>query len=93
MTYKTFPCSDRAKAKCNFENFDTERGDSTHANATYPFAMLLIGECFTESFQEDKEKQENRLRALASTSGKRLKKRFMVLKHDEHSCFEIARIG
>jgi hypothetical protein len=53
----------------------------------YPWRVLTVGQSFSVQFDEMKEKT---LINYAYRMGKKLKKRFRVLKHD--NCYEVACI-
>jgi hypothetical protein len=65
------------------------KADTNVSNAKYPFDRLPVGKCFLLPL----DKGENYVRVLTSKNAKKLGKRFTVIKHAEHSVFEIARIG
>lgn len=54
----------------------------------YPFGLLKIGECFIFTYDQ---KSNSCVRSLASYHS-RCGKRFLVIDHSEHQCYEIARI-
>jgi len=70
----------------------TERKLDTHVNlrSKYKFDQMQVGQCFVVSFTET---EEGSLRVAAYRAGKKAGKKFAVLKHDEHSLYEIARVG
>ncbi len=61
-----------------------------HHLAKYPFDALALGQCFTVPIDEANEMS---LRMLSSTRGKKVGKKFTVIKHHEYACIEVARIG
>lgn len=75
------------------EGNDKPKGDTfvnTHHRSKYKFEQIDIGYCFTVPFAEA---NENSLRQMSLIHGKKLKRKFTVIKHNDHGLFEIARIG
>lgn len=59
----------------------------------YPYGELMIGDCFTIPLTEINDGGTT-LRTMTYKWGKRLNRKFAVIKHnDENQCFEIARIA
>lgn len=64
--------------------------DNTHHRNKYPFDALKIGQSFTLPFDGTKITS---LRAMVYQKGETTRKKFAVLKHVEHSLYEVARIA
>jgi len=97
--YAIYHCSPKAEALLPTEfdktaerkEVDAEEALKARVGTVYPFARLGVGQCFIVGITEDKA-LDNRLRVAASKHGKRLGRKFTVIRHDEHKCYELARI-
>jgi hypothetical protein len=90
VTYPVVEASPKAKAM--IAEGTKPKGDAfvnTHHRSKYKFEQLEIGWSFTVPFSEP----ETSLRILSSRYGKKLGRKFTVIKHNDYSCFEVARIG
>ena len=93
MTYQIFEASPQALAKITEEARAKAKPAgqaSSHHRAKYPFDELALGQCFTVPISEANEFS---LRMGASSTGKKLGKKFCVLKHRDFACIEVARIA
>ena len=93
--YKIFPASPKVLAKCDAEKIGvgiTTRGVGA-PQAKYPFAELLIGECFIVDFSELEPTTLQNLRTGAFNNSKRRSRKFIVVVHKEYHCVEVARIA
>jgi hypothetical protein len=91
--YKIFPASPEVLAKCDQNKLYVGITDRklSRWQSKYPFAELLVGECFIVT--EFKPNTLSNLRSLASIQGKRYSKKFKVVIHKEYKCVEIARLA
>ncbi len=93
MNYEIKDASPKAKFKIaeGAEGVARAVDDSTpHHLAKYPFDALAVGQCFTVPIGEANEMS---LRMLSSQRGKKVGKKFTVIKHYEYACIEVARIA
>lgn len=90
MRYEIFDCSEKAKAKIEstLDIVGTKEGDY---RAVYPLSELKIGQSFQVAISNDLN--EGSFRTNLSKRGKRLGKKFCMIKHYEFGVYEIARIG
>jgi hypothetical protein len=80
------------KAKAMIAEGTAPKGDmfvNTHHRSKYKFEQIEVGYCFTCPLTES----ETSLRNLAGRYGKKLGRKFAVLKHNDFGVFEVARIG
>ena len=90
MNYQIVESSPKAKAKIR-SFIDAENKPvfkNTNTLTKYPYDELLIGQSFCVGLAEVKESS---LRVLTSIKNKNTGKKFVVIKHEEFNCFEIAR--
>ena len=91
MSYPIYPASPKAKAiipegvQPKFDAFV-----NTHHRSKYKFEQLEIGASFAVPFSEGNEVS---LRQLSVRYGKKLSRKFTVIKHADLNLFEVARIG
>jgi hypothetical protein len=92
MQYPIGPCSSRARVF-----IETTEGEPTKPpdpedkrRFKYPFDQLEIGQAFPVSFGDS---LDTSLRTAATSAGKKLKKKFTVIKHKQYNVYEVARIG
>ena len=91
--YNIYPCSDKAK-KLILTDVDTvgtaEYSEKTwdDIKSVYPWKFLHIGESFAVPFSNCSEMW---VRVNASKTGKKLGKKFGVLKHIEYCVYEVVR--
>lgn len=81
------------KAKALIAAGVVPKGDAfvnTHHRSKYKFEQVEIGYCFTVPIAEQ---SETSLRQLAVRYGKKLDRKFAVLKHADYGVIEVARIG
>jgi len=91
MAYEICDASPKAKAKiASYEDTKGVEAQLTHQRALYPWPMLAIGKAFAVPLAEGNEAS---LRNGAASYGKKTGKRFTVIRHSEHGCFEVARIA
>ncbi|HEX2242020.1 MAG TPA: hypothetical protein VHK27_01940 [Gammaproteobacteria bacterium] len=91
MNYEIYECSEAARRR--IEPNAVECGQTypnTHHRAKYPFSELKLGQAFAVPF---KEASEPSLRVTASRLSKELKRKFIVIKHNDWEVFEVARIA
>lgn len=90
MDYPIYTSS--PKALKLIQSYQDDKGTSvnTHHSSKYKFEQLAIGFSFAVPIAEGKETS---LRRLATEYGKKLGKKFSVLKHQEIGMIEVARIG
>lgn len=55
----------------------------------YPFVAMLVGQCFTLPFESTVEKT---LRNRVAVQNKKDERKFIVVKHTEFGCYEVARV-
>ena len=88
-TYKIVTCSEKAKAM-----IETTEGEPVKYNAAsyllYPLDSMKIGDAFAVPFDHVRE---DSLRTVMSRKGKKKRKKFVVLKHDDMKVFEVARVA
>lgn len=94
--YAIFNCSPKAEALLA-DDFDKlaprkQVDNEGRCDVKYPFAQLGVGQSFIVGIEEAANGLDNRLRVAASKHGKRLGRKFTVIKHDEYKCYELARI-
>ena len=93
--YRIFPASPKVLAKCDKDKIGVgvaTRGVSPK-QAKYPFAELLVGECFIVQYAELEPNTLQNLRTGAFNNSKRRNCKFVVVIHKDHQCVEIARIA
>lgn len=56
----------------------------------YPFRTMNVGTSFTVPYNDVRE---TTLRSLCSRHGKKLEKKFRLVRHDDRQIYEIARIA
>lgn len=89
MPYPIVECSPKARAM--IAEGVVPLNDAIKTNTKkYPFDALEIGAAFTVPFSENNELS---IRQLKIRYGKKLKRSFTVIKHNEHQLIEVARIG
>lgn len=92
MPYEIQQCSPRVErlieSRVDLIGCDTEKSGPGRYSI-YPFNQLRIGQCFIIQFDFIKS---NNVRSMASYHSKG-GKRFTVIKHTEHACYEVARIA
>ena len=91
MQYEIVECSPKARAKITSE--EDAYGIETslqHQRSKYPWPLLHIGKSFIVPFAEGNEAS---LRNGAVAFAKKTGKKFAVIRHNEYSCFEVARIA
>lgn len=87
--YKLQPCSPKATVRIKSHESTVGIEVVKPGFNTYPFAAMAIGECFIVGFEEGNEKT---IRNRVSTRNTKDVRQFIVIKHNEFECFEIARI-
>lgn len=90
MSYPIYQSSPKALAKITSYQDDKGTSVNTHHSSKYKFEQLAIGYSFAVPISEQKELS---IRQLAIEYGKKLGKKFSVIKHKEHGLIEVARIG
>lgn len=88
--YPIQPCSPTAAAKISPDATDIV-GTSTRSREKYPFSDLVIGTAFAVPMAEITN--ETSFRVTVSVRGKKLGKKFAVVKHADVNLWEVARIG
>ena len=90
--YYVYPCSEKAKDRIT--TYEDKLGidimESVDWRRIYPWRYMYIGYSFAVPFKKCDEKT---LRVNAVKAGKKLGKKFTVIKHIEHCVYEVARIG
>jgi len=91
--HEILKASPKALAKCDADQIG--RGERTESppNSKYPFRELLTGDCFIVKFGDMEPSTLANLRSLASSYGKKLCRKFVVIIHNEYQCVEVARIA
>lgn len=84
--FEIFECSPKAKALIVSDGLPGS--DSRHGNAKFPFKKLNVGQCFTVKFDENIKA----LRANISRLNKNSIEKFVLIRHDDFKCYEVARI-
>lgn len=95
LQYKIFPASPKVLAKCDKDKIGVgiaTRGVSPK-QAKYPFAELLVGECFIVDFSELEPNSLQNLRTGAFNNSNRRGCKYVVIVHKEFNCVEVARIA
>lgn len=93
MTYRIHEASPQALAKITDEaRKSAVPADTSNADKKLklPFDFLQIGECFCVPFDEA---SESSLRVTSTNKGKKLQRKFTVIRHKNYACFEVARIA
>lgn len=83
-------CSPKATPRIQRYDWNERVAEGVVGKAIYPFDLMRIGTCFTVPFDDVGEQV---LRNRVSVENKRSGKRFVVIKHGEFQCYEVARIG
>lgn len=93
--WQIYPASPKVLAKCDAEKigFGVASRNQNKPQSKYPFAELLIGECFILGFAELDPTTIVNLRGAARNAGKRLERKFTVVIHKQYECVEVARIA
>jgi len=90
MTYPIVEASPEAKAKITNYADVKQTFENDHHRSKYPFDALKIGECFTVPIGEANEAS---IRITATNRGKKVGKKFTVIKHRDFGLVEVARIA
>jgi hypothetical protein len=90
VSYTISECSPQAKTKITSYEDPIGVARNFHKLAKYPVGELAIGQSFTCPLEEGNEQS---LRALATEHSKKLKKKFVVVKHSGLKLVEFARVG
>lgn len=89
-SYLIQPCSPKANERIDWSAVVNVgiQGVKLGPN-TYPFVSMLPGQCFIVPFSEGNEKT---IRNRVSVQNKRDLRKWVVIKHTEFECYEVARI-
>lgn len=91
MKYQIVECSEKAKALIKADAVDNIGISDTKSKlAKYPYSEMEIGKGFAVPYSNV---TDNNIRLSAYRAGKQMHKTFTVIKHDEHQCYEVARIA
>lgn len=90
MSYNIVESSPQAKSKIASYEDNVGVSYNNHHRAKYPFEELKIGNSFTIPVGEA---SDGVLRTLATNKGKKLGKKFSVIKHTDLALIEVARIA
>lgn len=75
---------------CNGSGMDTVNvGIQAAPETGYPFVAMLVGQCFVIPFEG---KNEKTLRNRVAVQNKKDERKFIVVKHTEFGCYEVARV-
>jgi 3'-phosphoadenosine 5'-phosphosulfate (PAPS) 3'-phosphatase len=88
MTYQIQQCSPKALAR-TIGNEPAIVGIQAAPETGYPFVAMLAGQCFIISFED---KNEKTLRNRVAVQNKKDERKFIVIKHTEFGCYEVARV-
>lgn len=82
-------CSPQATAKIKTFVSGLTIKDKLKSNEIYPFEIMQIGQCFIVKFESRMAKN---IRVRVSKKNKITLKQFIVIKHNEFQCYEVARV-
>jgi hypothetical protein len=88
MTYQIQQCSPKALAR-TIGNEPANVGIQAAPETGYPFVAMLVGQCFTLPFEG---KNEKTLRNRVAVQNAKDERKFIVVKHTEFGCYEVARV-
>lgn len=91
--YQILQASPKALAKCDADQIGRGERIEGPPNSKYPFRELLTGDCFVINFGDMEPSTLANLRSLASSYGRKLCRKFVVIIHKEYNCVEVARIS
>lgn len=90
MSYAIIEASPEARKLITDYTDKNDTSPNEHHRVKYPLSEVKVGYCFTVPFAEANEVG---LRASATNYGKKVGKKFTVIKHSKYECFEVARIA
>lgn len=94
--YQIHVASPKAIEKCpkGYEDLPNDTALLADTRAViYPFEIMKVGHCFVVPEEGDTARLNSKLRKAASSASKKMKRSFTVIRHSDHGCFEIARVG
>ena len=89
MTYTLQPCSPKAAEKIQSYESALPVEAALTGRQVYPFELMNVGTCFIVPLDSNAAKH---IRVRVSEKNKASEKRFIVIKHDEFECLEVARV-
>ena len=95
MTYQIQQCSPKASARIDWDWAAKNPvklpnvGIVSESKPEYPFECIAFAECFIIPFED---KNEKTLRNRVAVQNKKDERKFIVVKHTEFGCYEVARV-
>lgn len=87
--YALQPCSPKAAERIEQYESDLVVNAYLRSNEVYPFEIMSIGQCFIIPMTSS---VANRIRVITSKKNAKTQKQFIVVKHTEFGCYEVARV-
>lgn len=87
--YQIQPCSPKAAERVIVSPVSVGTEPMPEGVNVYPFSEMQPGQCFVLPFDSCNEKT---VRNRVSTRNKKDVRQFIVIKHNEFQCYEVARI-